>query len=237
MAKNEANGLASMSDQFKGLPMEELIGGPLSAACRANLMLAKSTADFINQVGFVSPTEIDAKTGHNKPSEDIIPRMVDFSFERPGQNATTGELKVESVRVMVPLLAIVPVPNLQIDTVNVNFDMEVRSSTSEKSTQDQEGSVEGSGKAGWGPFSVSVTIKGKVSAHKEHTRSSDNSAKYHVEVSAKSAGIPEGLARVLDILATAATPRAITAFELDSKTCQKTGEGKLVDSTGRELSK
>ncbi len=38
----------NVADQFKGLPMEDLIGGPLSAAVTANLNMAKSTADFIN---------------------------------------------------------------------------------------------------------------------------------------------------------------------------------------------
>ena len=48
----EVNGGAGLAEQFSGLPMEELIGGPLRAACNAQVELARATADFINAVGF-----------------------------------------------------------------------------------------------------------------------------------------------------------------------------------------
>lgn len=54
-----------------------------------------------------------------------------------------------------------------------------------------------------------MVFKGAVSSHQSNTRSSDNSAKYHVEVHAKQAGMPEGLSRVLDILATAVQPASV----------------------------
>ena len=44
--------MAAIADQFKGLDMGSLIGGPLTAAADASIMLADSTADFINHVGF-----------------------------------------------------------------------------------------------------------------------------------------------------------------------------------------
>ena len=64
---------------------------------------------------------------------------------------------------------------------------------------------------GFGPFKASVTVSGSVSSHKENTRSSDNSAKYHVEVHAVDDGMPEGLARVMDILQSAVAPRKVGA--------------------------
>ena len=42
----------SIGQQFQGLPMDQLIGSPLSAAADASIRLANSTADFINKVGF-----------------------------------------------------------------------------------------------------------------------------------------------------------------------------------------
>ncbi|HKE96230.1 MAG TPA: DUF2589 domain-containing protein, partial [Povalibacter sp.] len=63
----------------------------------------------------------------------------------------------------------------------------------------------------YGIFSAKVHIQGSVATHKENTRTSDNSAKYHVAVHAEDKGMPEGLARVLDILQSAAAPRKISA--------------------------
>ena len=42
----------NMGDQFKGLPMADLIGGPLMAASDAQVKLANATADFIKVIGF-----------------------------------------------------------------------------------------------------------------------------------------------------------------------------------------
>lgn len=48
-----------------------------------------------------------------------------------------------------------------------------------------------------GPFSMKAKVKGSISSHKENTRKSDNSAKYHVQVRATQGEMPEGLSRVL----------------------------------------
>ena len=64
---------------------------------------------------------------------------------------------------------------------------------------------------GWGPFSLKVHVEGSVASHKENTRSTDQSAKYHVEVHAADKGMPEGLARVLDMMNSAIAPKTVTA--------------------------
>jgi hypothetical protein len=112
----------------------------------------------------------------------------------------------------VPLLAIVPIPNLQIDEVNILFDMEVKECEKSESSLDAGGSFSAS--IGFGPFKVSIS--GSVSAHQSNTRSSDNSAKYHVDVRAANHGTPEGLARVLDILAVSAAPSLLTSKMVDN---------------------
>lgn len=56
---------------------------------------------------------------------------------------------------------------------------------------------------------VKVNVTGSVSAHQSNTRSSDNSAKYHVDVRATNHGVPEGLARVLDMMAANVAPMLV----------------------------
>lgn len=43
--------LSDMESQFNGLPMEDLIGGPLSAAVRAQQRMAASQFDFLMGIG------------------------------------------------------------------------------------------------------------------------------------------------------------------------------------------
>ena len=198
--------LVKMSDQFQGLPMDSLIGGPLTAACDSQVKLARATADFIKVIGFLPPTSPDKEVGET--------RIAAFKFKRPVEKPdSNGVIQIveEDVELDVPLLAIVNVPNLSITTVDITFDMEVKSSFSTTAGVDTSASTSASASAGWGPFSAKVTVQGKVSAHKETTRTSDNSAKYHVSVHAEDRGMPEGLARVMDILQTAIAPSKIGA--------------------------
>lgn len=197
--------LPAMGDQFRGLPMEDLIGAPLDAACTAQVKLAYATADFIRAIGFMPPSD------EGEPTEV---RNVSFQFDRPavGVAAADGNpVPVETVKLEVPLLAIVKVPSLSITNVDITFDMEVKNSETDKSSFDATAEMSAEAKVGWGPFSVKVNISGSVSSHKEHARQSDQSAKYHVEVHAADNGMPEGLARVLDIVQTSVAPRQITA--------------------------
>lgn len=191
--------MSEIGNEFSGLPIGELIGGPLTAACDAQVKLAMATANFIQTVGF-----------HPDTKET---RQVDFSFWRPARKTkegAEGDALVEKVTLSVPFLAIVNVPALKVKSVDIVFDMEVKSSENSKDSFAAGASLEVSGGGGFGPVNFSATVKGSVSTAKEHTRSTDKSAKYHVEVHALDEGMPEGLSRVLDILQSAIAPVGVS---------------------------
>lgn len=185
----------SIASQFAGLPMSSLIGGPLQAACDAQVQLAKAEANFINDVGLVADKDGNLTT-----------RTVDFKATRPAQ-LPDGTIVQEEISIQAPVLSIVPIPALLVDEVDIKFNMEVKSSTEDKSTTDTKGSF--SAKAGWGPFSVKIS--GSASSHRESTRKTDNSAKYEVHVHASQQDPPEGMMRILDHLISACEPRAISS--------------------------
>ena len=191
------SGLIDMASQFKGLPMADLIGSPLTAACDSQVKLAVATADFIKTIGFFPPSAEDAA---NDPNAIGGTRTAKFGFTRNLADGTEEEVMLD-----VPLLAIVKVPALSVTRVDITFDMEVKSSATSKESLDTSGKFAVDAKYSAGPFSVKVHVEGSVASHKENTRSSDNSAKYHVEVHAEDSGMPEGLARVLDIMHEAIT--------------------------------
>lgn len=179
----------AVAQQFAGLDMGQLIGGPLTAVADASTLLANSTANFINDVGF---------------DRDGRLRTVTFAYQKRSLNED-GTSNLDEMKVDVPMLAIVPIPNIQVDEVNILFDMEVKQSESSRQSTDMGASLSGSLRIG----PVRVSISGSVSSHKENTRSSDNSAKYHVDVRATNHGTPEGLARVLDMMAANVSPALV----------------------------
>jgi len=192
-----ADGLVNMSAEFGGLPMDQLIGAPLKAACDAQTLLARASADFIRDVGM-------QQVGDGKTPNQLVARTVDFSFDRPKQDGSG----TESVDLKVPLLAIVNTPSLSVKEVNIEFTMGVKSSTSSTDSSSKEASLDASASGGWGPFKAEVKVHGAVATKSENTRSSDNSAKYDVKVVARDDGMPEGLRRVLDMLNNSIAPVA-----------------------------
>jgi hypothetical protein len=193
-------GLVDMSKQFGSLPMESLIGGPLSAAATANAQLAMTNAKFITDIGF-------KKDENGNPTDA---NMVDFQFEKQivGDD---GSVTPTAVKVKVPMLAIVPLPALKVKDVSINFTMQVNSSTEDTSQTESEAGFEGSASVNMGIYRASVKVHGKTASKSSHTRKSDNSAKYDVTVQATDDGIPEGLARVLDMMHDAIEPQAATS--------------------------
>lgn len=180
-----------IAEQFAGLQMDQLIGGPLRAAADANAHLANSTADFINNIGFDNKGNV---------------RNAMFGYQKRTANED-GTSNLDELKVAVPILAIVPIPNLQVDEVNILFDMEVKQSEREESSRDMSAKLDASVRI----WPVKVNVTGSVSAHQSNTRSSDNSAKYHVDVRATNHGIPEGLARVLDMMAANVAPVLVSS--------------------------
>ena len=191
--------MSEIANQFSGLPISDLIGGPLMAAAKAQISLAQTTSEFIHTVGF------EEKKGK------LELRTADFKYSQ------FIDGKKEDMQLSVPLLTMVKVPSLAIKTVDIQFDMEVKSTTVDKSASNKELDTKAaaSGFFGWGKASAS--IQGSVSSSQENTRSTDNSAKYHIELHAADDGMPEGLSRVLDMLNNAIAPQKTTIETVDDK--------------------
>ncbi|RDU62059.1 hypothetical protein CQA53_09580 [Helicobacter didelphidarum] len=181
-----------ITNQFAGLPMASLIGGPLQAACDAQLQLANATATFIKTVGM------------NEDGQTI--RTADFHYEQIKEDGS-----IQKMNIQAPLLAIVKVPNLSINNLDITFDMEVKTAEESKESSDKSGSLDAEANIGFGCFKARVAVKGSISSHQENTRSTDTSAKYHIELHAKDEGMSEGLSRVLDIMQSAIQPREIAS--------------------------
>ena len=161
---------SNIANQFTGLPIENLISAPLLAAAEGQKSLASTTAAFITEVG------MDDK-GNTK--------SVTFNYDDG----------TEKVLLDVPLLSIINVPSLCVDSIDVEFNMEVQTQSSTKSSTDVSTKVNAScGFACW-----KASFEGKVSHHSESNRSSDTSAKYSISVKGKQEK-PEGLMKVLDML-------------------------------------
>lgn len=205
--------LVSMAQAFTGLPMEDLIGGPLNAAAKANAAMA------LTQTKFMLDTCFSMTDGGN-----YTPIMIKMSLTRgvviPGETPdapptmSTFETKFD-----LPILTILPLNSLGVDEVDINFEMEVKSSYGEETSKAQETAVavETSWeiKAGWGP--VSATIKGNASYDSKDSSSfnthyeKSNSAKYTVHVHAGQLPLAKGVETIINAFTLAIQPYEMPA--------------------------
>lgn len=188
------NELVSMAQEFTGLPMDDLIGGPLNAAARANASMAQTQTQFLLDTCF------------SKIEGGYTPVMIKMSITRgvviPADEA--GEAAtIESITTSfdLPILTILPLNSLAVDNVDITFEMEVKSSFGEESSKTSETTVAASAewetKLSIGPFSAS--IKGNASYESKDMESfnshydKSNSAKYTVNVHAGQLPLPKGV--------------------------------------------
>ena len=185
-----------VADKFRGLPMRELIAGPLLAAAEAQQKLAAVSYEFYQKIAF----EQDA---NDKPTKNA--RVLEFNVERPVETTDSsggGQIEMINQTIKAPFIGLVPIPALLIDKIDVDFQMEVSdtNTTTDKSSASAETNIS----AKWWVVSASVT--GKVASSRENTRTSNQTAKYQIHVSASQQKPTEGLSKLMDIMASCIEP-------------------------------
>ncbi|MCF0199669.1 MAG: DUF2589 domain-containing protein [Bacteroidaceae bacterium] len=182
--------ISSMS----AIPFEDIIGGPLNACIDAQTQAAVSTVNFIKSVGL--NTTIDPNTGAEK-SEAVY---VYFSFIKAGRRAV----------ISVPLLAIVPIPYIAINTIDISFKASITgtdstsSSDEYSSTSDQKSESSSKKGGGWLTKKKTSKMTSTISSKRDSKATQDSTfsieATIDVEVHAGQESMPAGMAKLLEML-------------------------------------
>lgn len=238
--------LVSMAQQFSGLPMDALIGGPLNAAANANAAMAITQTKFLLDTCFIKThvaekAEIPGKLEVRDPAtgkitspevigmpkvpehDDYTPIMILMSLTRPllipATQTEPAQIKNITTQFNLPMLTVVPLNSLAVETVDISFEMEVKSSFSEEQSEEKTTEIKGESsfeaKVGWGPFSA--TVKGSASydskdsqTHNTHYEKS-NSAKYTVNVHAGQLPMPKGVNTIIEAFTNAIQPITLSS--------------------------
>lgn len=187
-----------MSDKvvkdLQAIPFSTMIGAPLSACIEAQEQAARTTVDFIRNVGF-----------DDEHPDQVI--NVTFKYKRQAPDGTTKDVELS-----VPLLTIVPIPFIAIDTVNISFKASLKSIDTERRSenqQEQENSYNRAtstykGLRGFGYKKDNSYMSGSVSTKKDSKATQNSSysieANIDINVIAHQESMPAGLAKVLEIL-------------------------------------
>ncbi|MDR3110610.1 MAG: DUF2589 domain-containing protein [Planctomycetaceae bacterium] len=170
------------------IPFGQIIGAPLKAAIEAQAMAAQTTWNFIQEVGL----NTDKETGEKKAVN------VSFDFYQDGKE----------VRLNVPLLTIVPIPYIAINSIDIAFKAKINAESSSHNEASESSSTDVNakvgGNVGFGCFKANFEASAGFSSKKDSksTQDSKYSVEYTLDITVKAGqdSMPAGLARVLDIL-------------------------------------
>jgi hypothetical protein len=186
--------MSNLVQELNSLDFSVYIGGPLQAAVAAQHSASMSQVNFIQEVGF-----------ETVGSETKL-RYVDFKYKKkvpnPAFDATqpispTNPLYREvEVDIQVPFLAMLTIPALRIDEVNIDFNAKLTSAETRNVSSEFAGSAELSLKVWKVNFKASASYKRTSSS----TSTTERTYNLGVRVRAVNDELPAGLERILTIL-------------------------------------
>jgi hypothetical protein len=159
----DTSGGEAMVSYMKALPFDHIIGAPLMACIKAQQASAQATWEAIREIGFEKSDTADPAS---TKEEEVA--MVNFLFQ---QNGFTRKISV-------PLLTLIPIPYMQIDSVDLKFRAD-----------------------------MSTSSDGSIKAKYSNTMDSEaaRTSKYNVtneidiNIHATTSGMPAGIAKMLEI--------------------------------------
>lgn len=161
IAKTDTSGNEAMISYMKALPFDNIIGAPLMACIKAQQTSAQATWDAIQAMGFV---ESDKESSQGE--QEVA--MVSFLFQQGGFTR----------KIIVPLLTLVPIPYMQIDSVDLKFRADMSTSSD-----------------------GSITAKYSNTMDSEAARKSKYNVTNEIDINihATTSGMPAGIAKMLEI--------------------------------------
>lgn len=116
--------MAGTIQGIRSLPLADLIGATLVAIVQADTEAARATLDFIETVGFVPPAQQQTTEGGIAAGNL---RMAEFRYKKLDENNEVAEFVAT-----VPVLALVPIPALQVKDARFKLAAQITDISQEK---------------------------------------------------------------------------------------------------------
>lgn len=175
--------------ELVSIPFRHLIGAPLTAVIQAQAQAAQTTIEFIERVGFNPDANDPTKLG------DM--RTVTFDYTKLKEDGTETQ-----VALTVPVLSIVPIPYIRVESCDINFTAKITEvETEEVKTAVAVGAeVKGEFSSWLSP--VRLEFKATFSYHRNTASTSKFEKEYQVQVNVHAVqdDMPAGLSKILQLM-------------------------------------
>lgn len=168
--------------EFQSLPLSYILAEPLNGVVKAHMLAAQTVREYI---------------------ETLKDKNIEFSAIKTNTDGTDSG---QGVTITAPLLSIVPIPNLQIDSLSVNFRYEINHTLKDEKEREIQGEME-AGTTGWLSKFVDVSLSGSVSSRSASESEMNRSGTLEISLQASSTEQPAGLAKILEMMSKSITVR------------------------------
>lgn len=174
------------------MELQQLIAGPLIATIEADSLSARRYLDYLFEIAFESYDRTTGKTG----------KLRALTFVYNSQDAGGSRKQ----RVSIPMLTLVPLPLLQVQEAEFDFDIKILDAVSEQREETfslEEGkAIPPAGEQPGGAFRMRASLAPKQGSGKESGNSQQGlSANMKVHIKMHQADMPGGLANLLHLTA------------------------------------
>lgn len=188
--------MPQIGEELASLNFEALVGGPLTAVVEAQAQAAITAVNFINEVGFDEiPPEERAPNGPSRR-----PQMVTFEYKRMVQVPDQEEPQLRDFELTVPLLAMVNVPYLRIETTDIEFNAKITSMVHSEESLQRRFDLDFQARAKF--IFGRARLKAKYASTRNTVDTSRTNRNYDMKVHVHAVGdeMPAGTDRLLRIL-------------------------------------
>ena len=144
--------------------------------------------DLIASTGNINPTDTD-NTIHLK--------TINLAYEQINNDSMNGKI-IEEIGLKVPLVSMLPITNLQVKKTKLSFDAEIK-----RVHKDNKNNK--------------YIMESRVCSKSKQRRKDDGLPKLSFEIELESVPIPEGMARIVDVLNANPIPEILSSKQLDDK--------------------
>ena len=193
---NGSSNQAQATGLLSQIPFGAIVGSPLKAAVDAQAAAALACYDFIRKIGFDAPDSAAPDKGDQALGAI---KNITFSFKR-----TDAAGAGTSASITVPLLTIMPLPFIRIESMTVNFKASISAVDSRTQSDTSSTAADAKVEATVGFALWKANVGCSVSSKKDSTAT--NTSKYSVEhtmdvsVHAVQDDMPAGLAKMLSMM-------------------------------------
>jgi hypothetical protein len=187
--------MANGVQDLKSIPLQDIIGAPVSAIVQAEAQAARTALEFIEKVGFVKNPEAPPES----PALDVGSlRMVEFGYTKPDENGQPAEFSAR-----IPLLALFPIPGIRVKLAKIAFTAKITDvyteSTQTSETETGEGTGGGTGEPAF-LNAPAVNFRGSLVSSTSTDSTTTSSYDLNIQLELEQTPLSPGMAKLLTML-------------------------------------